>query len=461
MSDDPTTTPDEPDQGQRPEHDLEGQELGVYEVLRRVGRGGMGDIYLAMHTRLGGQVALKVLRPDLAMRQDVVERFFNEARAVNQIGHPNIVNIIDFIELFDQSPPLVYMVMEFLVGQDLSSLLQYNGPLDPARAVAITLEVGKALHAVHAVQILHRDLKPENIFLLDGDESGHRLKLLDFGVARMYGDQQAKSLTDPGTTIGTAEYMAPEQVNAGILDSRTDIYALGVVLYEMLSGRVPFTAGSIGGIFVKVLNEDPPPLCSEGDKESAVDPKLEAIVFRCLQKDPARRYQSARDLNSALESYLLDARTQEGVAAFRPTAQSEARGFDSQLPDDEDYLPTSRVNWKVLLIVAMVLVGAGIGLAVRSCRGTPDETPVVSKKITAPADAGQPPAAAPTPDAALPVDLPPAAAPDQAVKEPAKDPPRPKKAPPKRRVPRKKKKQGPTKKKKVDITHGTIDPFAN
>ena len=446
-------------QTRRFEHQLEGMELGNYQVLHRIGRGGMGDIYLAMHTRLGGQVAIKVLRPDLALRQDVVERFFNEARAVNQIGHPNIVNIIDFVELYDHSPPLVYMVMEFLQGRDLSNYLHLNSPLPPGEAVNIALEVAKALVAVHAVQIIHRDLKPENIFLIDTEEEGHRIKLLDFGVARAYGDQRTQPLTDPGSTIGTPEYMAPEQVSAGPLDARTDIYALGIVLYEMLAGDVPFTAGSIGEIFVKVLNDLPAHISSEMGGDSAVDIRLEALVFRCLLKDPALRFQSAKDLHSALESYLQEVRAPRdfasaGEEAFRPTQMS------SVTDNEDDYYYSRGTKGKRLLVLALVLAGALIGLAVRFVTHAPDDPPKVSPQVTVKPDQGPPALAqpAPPPDLGTSADL------AAAVAEPAPPPGNPgakKPAPPARRKPpRRPPRKKPTK-KKVDIKHGTIDPFAD
>ena len=467
-------------QTRRLEHKLEGRDLGNYQVLHRIGRGGMGDIYLAMHTRLGGQVAIKVLRPDLALRQDVVERFFNEARAVNQIGHPNIVNIIDFVEEYDQSPPLVYMVMEYLQGRDLSNYLHLNSPLPPAEAVNITLEVAKALQAVHAVQILHRDLKPENIFLIDNDDDAHRIKLLDFGVARAYGDQRAQPLTDPGTTIGTPEYMAPEQVSAGPLDARTDIYALGVVLYEMLAGKVPYSAGSIGEIFVKVLNEHPEHISSEMGGSSPVDIRLEALVFRCMLKDPALRFQSAKDLHSALESYLQEVRAPRefasgGTEAFRPT-------HVSSMSDYEEYEPPVGLKWKRLIVLGLVLFGAVAGLMARLVIGGGEEPTAVKTATYARPDGGAKVAAAapkPSPDASVQPDL---AAPEEPAPARAKaaPKPRPKRSPPRAkpsakarpkkpaRGSTKKPARGSTKKpargstkKKVDITHGTMDPFAD
>ncbi len=361
---------DLPEEGERPQHDLDGVMLGNYQVIRRIARGGMGDIYLAMHSRLGGQVAIKVLRPDLANRPDVVELFFNEASAVNQIGHPNIVSIIDFVELYDQSPPLVYLVMEFLQGQDLGTYLRVNGQLSAADAVDISLQVARALAAAHAVQIIHRDLKPENIYLLDTDEDGHRVKLLDFGVARAFGEQHLHTVPDPNTTVGTAEYMAPEQATASPQDARTDIYALGVVIYEMLSGDVPFTAPTIRDLFIKVLRDRPAPLSKKGGGHANVDLRLEAIVLRCLLKEPAKRFQSAKDLISALDGYRQTKRSQgdfstEDDRPFRPRE-------DFVVLEDE---PESALKWKLLIVIGLLVFGVVIGLIIRIATIDPPPEP--------------------------------------------------------------------------------------
>ena len=276
-----------------------GDVLGVYRILGQIAEGGMGVIFRAEHVRLGRQVALKVLKPELACRTDIVRRFFEEARAVNEIGHPNIVDVIDFVEVSDQDPPLVYMVMELLVGEDLANRVRGAGPLEPEEAVRIACQVCDALIAVHRVKILHRDLKPENIFLIN-DEDSHRVKLLDFGVAKAFGERQRVNLTDPGTAIGTPEYMAPEQILGKELDERTDIYALGLVLYDMLTNSVPFQASKYGELLVAQVKETPEPVSRRRREGTPVPPALEAAVMRCLQKKQVDRFQNARELKEAL-----------------------------------------------------------------------------------------------------------------------------------------------------------------
>ncbi len=446
----------------RTEHMLEGRLLGNHLVKHRIARGGMGDIYLASHARLGGKVAIKVLKPELTMRQDIVDRFFNEARAVNQIGHPNIININDFVEDYDESPPLVYMVMEHLEGEDLGYYLRNTGTMSPPEAVHVILQVASALQAVHAQKIIHRDLKPGNIFLLDTDDPQPRIKLLDFGIARVMEREGEQPLTEPGTAIGTPEYMAPEQLMAQPVDQRTDIYALGVVLYELLCGKVPFAAKSIGEIYGMVMKDLPPPLSAETGGTTSVDPRLEAQIFRCLLKDPELRFQSAGELYRALKDYLQDVRAPReyaagGAEAFRPTV---AVGGGERLSD--------KVNWKLLLVLVFVMVGVVIGVAVRLIRGTDVPPPAVDRQPLP--SKTRPPAAQP---AATPVATP--AAPDQGVAEPdaaseaapdaspaAASPPTHRPTPrPIKKPPRKPPRKGGGKTKKVDVTHGTIDPFAD
>jgi serine/threonine-protein kinase len=336
-----------------------GDVLGAYRVLGRIGIGGMGVIYRAEHVRLGRKVALKVLKPELSTRADVIRRFFTEARAVNEIGHPNIVDIIDFVEDANESPPLIYMVMELLSGQDLAARIQAAGPLDPAEVVEIGRQVADALIAVHRVKILHRDLKPENIFLCRREDSAVQVKLLDFGVARAFGQREEVRITDPGTAIGTPEYMAPEQILGRELDDRTDIYGLGLVFYDMLTNSVPFQSSNYGEIMVQQVKEAPPPLSARRKEGARVPPGLEQLVMRCLRKDPAERFQNMRDMRAALEVCLT-------AEVAQPLSS-----VDTALVET----PLRRVprRWIIAgVTVCCALAGGGLGvLAVRAWRRTP------------------------------------------------------------------------------------------
>ena len=215
-----------------------GQTIGNYVVKTKLGEGGMGSVYLAEHPAIGKKVALKVLHAEFAANQEVVARFFNEAKAVNDIQHPNIVDIVDYgvLAAGPSGEQMVYFIMEFLPGISLSDLIRREAPLAPERALAISLQVADALSASHVKGIIHRDLKPDNIMLIQRGRERDFVKLLDFGIAKLTGDQPGSRRTRTGIVMGTPAYMSPEQCEGrGNIDHRTDIYALGIVLYEMMS----------------------------------------------------------------------------------------------------------------------------------------------------------------------------------------------------------------------------------
>ncbi|HEY0194427.1 MAG TPA: serine/threonine-protein kinase, partial [Kofleriaceae bacterium] len=209
-------------------------------MTEKLGEGGMGSVYLALHPHIGKKVALKVLHSELSNNQDVATRFFNEAKAVNDIGHPNIVDIVDFgiIQAGAGHDQLVYFIMEYLAGVTLSQLIRSEAPLPPERALTIGLQVADALSASHKCGIVHRDLKPDNIILIQRGRERDFVKLLDFGIAKLTGgDAMGSHRTRTGIVMGTPAYMSPEQCEGkDTVDHRTDVYALGIVLYEMLTG---------------------------------------------------------------------------------------------------------------------------------------------------------------------------------------------------------------------------------
>jgi serine/threonine-protein kinase len=360
-----------------------GEVLGAYRLLGKIAVGGMGVIYRAEHARLGRKVALKVLRPELLERADILHRFFEEARAVNEIGHPNIIDIHDFVEDFQSNPPRVYMVMELLVGEDLASRIGTAGPLDPEETVQIAEQAVDGLIAVHRARILHRDLKPENIFLCRGEEGARRVKLLDFGVAKTFGERQQVGITDPGTAVGTPEYMAPEQVLGRDLDDRTDVYSLGLVLYDMLTDTVPFQSDRYGEVLVMQVKELPEPVSLRRKKGKPVPPRLEALVMRCLEKDPSQRFQSMRELRSALAGCLtpgpLEPTTSappEEQAPGPPEAMPLAlESLESLAPLEPESEPRRRGALLAGLVVG-VLVAGGLTLWLLSRRPDPSAAPV-------------------------------------------------------------------------------------
>ena len=247
---------------------------------------------------IGRQAAIKVLQREMSHRQDLVTRFFNEARAATAVKHPGIVEIYDFGYHTDGS---AYIVMEYLEGETLAARLRRTGPLSAVRAAALGRQVAGALGAAHAKGIVHRDLKPDNIFIVRDPDivDGERTKILDFGIAKLAaGDQPAISKTRTGTVLGTPAYMSPEQSKgAGNVDARTDLYALGCILFEMMCGRPPFVAEGGGEVMAQHIFAPVPAPSSI----APVTPQLEQFLLRALAKDPALRFQTAEEMSAALQ----------------------------------------------------------------------------------------------------------------------------------------------------------------
>lgn len=277
---------------------FEGATVGTYKVLRLLGQGGMGAVYIGEHTLLGRRAAIKVLLPELSANKEVVQRFFNEARAVTQISDPGIVQVFDFG--FDAAGN-AYIVMELLDGEPMDQRLARIGQFSPRDAIRLVRLVSTALSAAHAKGIVHRDLKPENIFIV-GDPAvtgGERVKILDFGIAKLSGDHPGQMKTQTGALMGTPVYMSPEQCRgAGDVGARSDIYSLGCVLMTMLTGRPPFEGEGSGDLIVAHMTA-PPPLASS--RVPNIPPALDRVLQRCLAKDPAARFASMIELAQELE----------------------------------------------------------------------------------------------------------------------------------------------------------------
>jgi len=283
-----------------PDDNLVGQTLGEYRLTRIVGQGGMGVVYAGEHLQLGRKVAIKLLRSERAAEQNAARRFINEAKAIGALGHPNIVEIINLVEDWQTSPPLIYMVMELLEGIDLAQRVATVGQLAAEEVAWLGVQIADALETVHQANILHRDLKPENIFLVPQKNGDTRVKLLDFGVAKLLDQPQLDSLTGPGMAVGTPQYMAPEHVLGETLDQRADIYGLGLVLYEMLTATVAFDATQEGEVMVRQVHEPVIPIADLRDPGKPLAPALEAVIMCCLAKSRHDRYPSAAALKDAL-----------------------------------------------------------------------------------------------------------------------------------------------------------------
>lgn len=289
-----------------------------YEVLQLLGEGGMGSVYRVRHRVLGRPLALKVLRPEYARDQALAERFVQEARAAAAISHPNVVSITDFGMIGRGQP---YFVMELLEGQTLSSVMRERGPLAPEFVIGVARSVASGLAAAHEVGVIHRDLKPDNIILLGDATAPSALKVLDFGLAKLLG---ASRLTHDDVVYGTPQYMSPEQASGEELDARVDIYALGILTYEMLTGRVPFEADSYMGVLTQQIYAEPTPLSAHRQDLTAY-PTLEAIVLSCLKKRRDERISSMSELIAALDAALgtsVESHRRRTVSSIRPPQDS-------------------------------------------------------------------------------------------------------------------------------------------
>jgi len=326
-----------------------GTRLGPYEIVSQLGQGGMGVVFRARDSRLDRDVAVKVLSRDLAEDQDALGRFEREAKVIAAFSHPNILAIHDF----GRAEGTVYAAMELLEGETLRQRLQH-GALPVRKAVDIALDIARGLAAAHDKGIVHRDLKPENVFL-----TASGVKVLDFGLARVEpiapesveGPTPTVSLsTEPGRVMGTVGYMAPEQVRGRDVDPRTDVFALGAVLYEMLAGRRAFRGDSPIETLNAILKEDPPSLL---ESSRHVSPALERIVRRCLEKRPEERFRSTHDLAIALEAISSgSARTMDAVSA----------------PDEEEARKTGRgrlVEGVGLFALGVLVALGGVALKAR------------------------------------------------------------------------------------------------
>jgi serine/threonine protein kinase len=296
-----------------------GQTVGNYRILSKIGTGGMGAVYLAEHPLIGKRVALKVIHRELAGNRDVVSRFFQEARAVNKIGNEHIVEIHDFGVTGEGDH---FFIMEYLEGRTLASILSREAPLDVMRSLHLGAQIATALAAAHAAGIIHRDLKPDNIMLLPRLGDQDFVKVLDFGLAKVFSAATAVK-TAAGVLLGTPHYMSPEACESkGDVDHRTDIYALGVLLFQMMTGALPFSGETMGEVLVKQVTALPP---APRGINPAIPPSVEQILLRCLAKPVDARFATMTQLREALldpEAYL---RGTPPIAPARSVGPGEAR----------------------------------------------------------------------------------------------------------------------------------------
>lgn len=317
---------------------------GRYAILERIGAGGMGIVYRAFHEVVGRDVALKFLSPELAYDPGNRTRFLREARAANRIDHEHIIDITDFGETDDGQ---VYLVMEFLRGRPLNDVIA-DGPMSLRRALTLTAQIASALARAHELDVVHRDIKPDNLFLLEGYE-GDFVKILDFGLAHMKGELR---VTATGTVFGTPEYISPEQARGAPVTGATDLYSFGVVLFEMLTGQLPFTGVTTELIF-KHLREPPP---SARALRPEIPEALEELIYSLLKKDPEDRLREAFVLRERAREFLRDvpvaaplplvarATQQSETVPDHPTPLDTAERWTRRVGTFEELVPRAHPN---------------------------------------------------------------------------------------------------------------------
>ena len=376
-----------------------------YLVLSKLGEGGMGQVYLAEHVKMGRKSAVKVMNPGTVTDADAISRFNREAANASRISHQHAAQVYDFGETSDG---LIYLAMEYVEGEPLTDILARDGALPPERAAEITRQTAEALDVAHRMGIVHRDLKPDNIMITKDHDGNDCVKVVDFGIAKAAG-VEAQKVTRTGLVIGTPEYMSPEQIAGDPLDARSDIYSLGLVAYNILTGRLPFNSKTAQESVIMRLTE-PPMRLAQTRPQIAWTPVVQQVMDKALQRDAALRYASANEFGRALSAAVqgLSSATQAGTTQVMPepdswvpptrVAQAKAGG-----PKPHAARPPLRTGRLVAGAAGVVLVVAV--LAYVATRGGADadatttaggvKVPTSTPSVTGPA-VGSPVAAMPT-----------------------------------------------------------------
>jgi len=313
--------------------DLIGGVIGRYHVVRKLGEGGMGTVYLGEHVKMGRKDAIKVMARSMANDPEAIARFNREAANAAKITHPNVCAVYDYGETDDG---LIYLAMELIEGESLSAVLRRQNTLAPQRAVQILHQTADALQAAHDLGIVHRDLKPDNIMLTRGRSGAEVVKVVDFGIAKAMTGEEGQQVTKTGLVVGTPEYMSPEQLSGDVLDGRSDIYSLALVFYRMLTGTLPFQAGTAQETMIKRLTDDPLPL-NDAVPGASFPATLQAVLDRALARMPSDRYAGAL-------TFASDAT--RAVAGMAPTAGATVAEAATQLlgTSPTDQLPDTRIS---------------------------------------------------------------------------------------------------------------------
>ena len=356
----------------RPQDPFIGREIldGQFHIVQKIGTGGMGSVYRASQPAMNRMVAIKILHPKLVNRRDLTSRFRREARAMSQLSHPNTVKVFMYGELEDGS---LYIVMELLEGRNLNQAVRRDGPIAAARAIPILIQVCAALQEAHAMGIVHRDMKPENIFLCNQGGLQDFAKVLDFGLAKVTERQMRPGsliLTQEGMVFGTPEFMSPEQAQGRELDARSDIYSLAVILYEALTGKLPFHAQTPMEYIQKHVLELPIPL-AERMPETQFPHGLQAVMSKALAKKPEDRWQTASEFAVALHSVLVGTEAETvsagAMSLLPPTPAPPQAHTQANMPGQAGAAKPALISGHILA-TALSFLAVGILLALVALR---------------------------------------------------------------------------------------------
>ena len=319
-----------------------GRRIKHYQITRKLGEGGIGQVYQAEHLNLGKTVALKILKQELSRNAELRVRFLQEAQISAQIAHENIVEILDYGETMHGE---CFLVMEMLNGKTLAEALDENqGPMSTKQVAHIGIQICAALYAAHARSAVHRDLKPDNIYLVEYAGQKDFVKVLDFGLAKLTQTSQEHALTTVGKVLGTPYFMSPEQTVGDPVDTRTDIYSLGVVLYQIATHTLPFTGKTVGEVMYKQVNQPPPAPKSRNPK---IDSHLAAVIINCLQKQKEKRYPSMLELAKGLA--VASGLEHQFYFSKRATITRKSNDPNAPPPSPQQLAPeiTSAPSWSI------------------------------------------------------------------------------------------------------------------